>query len=332
MKKILYKNKSIGIAVIFGILFILSGFVLAQEKSGFDVEKEIAGNARKMVETNTIEFKVMKNQIELYTIKRQLDYDIPFPDLKVFNNGRSVLINSFDGTLTFFEKDGIESLKTKIFKGISIKYERTIHAAVDENRLVITLSQPGMKRSMVQYYSADGSLIKDWEVEKGFINGLQYFKQKGLLALSGYEWQNETLIKSLLFFNDSGVLISEIAHNFTNGSFTTDGSLFFGYTSNNYVLYDLSEKKINFTFQSEKVDIIIAAEYLDQKITIVTAKKPILEKGNWYYQDPTFKRFTTNGQIIKAWQEETPLFSYFAFTKSRNELLFKMGKNVISIN
>ncbi len=324
------QNSVCGFTII-GLLLVLSGFAVGQEPASFSVERKIIGAATKSGEKNYCEFRVTEKLTELYSFKIQLDYDIPFPALKVFNSGASILINSFDGTLTFLDKNGDKKFKTKISKEIGAKYERTIQAVVDEDRLVITLSQPGMANSKVQFYDPEGNLINEWAVEKSFINGLQYFKKKDLLALSGYKWQNEALIKSTYFYNSEGKILAETDKNFSKGRFINEGALFSGHTNKNYFLYDIDNEKLISEFHPEEEEIIIASESVNESILIVTTQKPFLEEGKWYYQDPTFKRFTTSGKIIKSWQEKNHLFSTFELEKNRNKLLFKTEDNVISI-
>lgn len=332
MNESIIKNKFVRTFVFLGLSFILLGVALAQEGNNFVVERKVTGGANRFGKKNNIEFKVLKDQVGMYTVKYQVDYDLPIPELRVFDNGQSVLINSFDGTLTFFDANGTEFVKTKIFKGIGAKYERNIVAAIDEDRLAITLSQPGMKHVIFQIYSVDARLIEQWEIMQDFTNGLQYHKEKEIVAISVYSRQTGGLVKSVLFFNDQGKLLSKIYANFTIGKFIKGGQYFSGHTNKGYFLYNLNDKKIVFELKAPDGEIIIDMKYYDQTIAVITTPKPVLEDGKWYYQNPSINLFNTEGQILRSWKDTIPSFSTFGFKKEGRKILFVTNEKIIIIN
>ena len=309
MKKLYSIYKHTGYII---VMIIVSGFaslLSAQENNSFEVKRNITGHAERFGQKNSVEVKVMSNSKEMYSINVELDFDVPFPELKVFDDGAAVLVNSFEGSLTFYDKEGGELVKSYILKDIPVRYERSVYASVSGETLVITLSQPDMDYSVAQLYNKRGQIISHWQVQEKHVSGLCYSDQNQLLAISVYDWQKDMLNKSTVFFNSEGRAISRIPFAYEKEKFAEDGSLFIGYTNNACFVYKVKDNKISFQRRVLKDEMIIDVDYNNKEITIVTTKKPFLEKGKWYYQNPSFTRLNLNGKVIKKWQEKGKPFS-----------------------
>jgi len=328
------KNKIINFSwvssLICGMFLLLTGNTFAQ--SLFSVDKEIIGGAKNSTENNAIHFKVMLNKKKIYTIKKTVDYDIPFPDLKVFDTGASVLLNSFEGSLTFFDKNGIESFSKKIVKNIDVKYERSIQAVVDEDKLVIGLSQPGIKNSLVQIYDSRGDDLGEWYIEQEFINGLQFSNKQKRIALSTHQSQESKLIKSLLIFDDQANLLIKEEANFTKGEFIPNEPLFAARTNKTFFLYNFQTEKFISNVNVPSGEIILDFDYDDQNFFLVTSPKPFLEAGEWFYQNPIFAIYNFSGKEQRSWKENISPFSKFRFERIDLKIKFVTNKKTIQIN
>jgi outer membrane protein assembly factor BamB len=316
---------------ILGVLLFVVGFSLSQQENPFRIERTIADHAKTNGEKITVNYTVYKDGDTIYAHNKSVDYDIPVPELAVFSTGQSVMVNSFDGTLTFFNVQGQAEKETQILKGLVVKYERSIKLAVDGAHLVLTLSDPGLKEVLLQIYNSDGQILKQWKIEEEFVNGLSYSEKAGAMAVSVFEWKGDKLVKSVLFYNDRGELLSSKPANFTKGVFINDAQIFAGQTNKECFLYNLATSKTIFNYNVADGEMIIGTNYSDPIFNLVTTKTPRLEEGKWYYDNPSIKQFNNHGELLKSWTENVPSFSTFGFEQDGSQLLFVMDAKAITI-
>jgi len=294
------------------VLIIVTVFIslsAAQEHNIFKVKRRLSRRAEKFGQKNFVRYTVINKGNPIYSIRLELDYDLPFPELKVFDDGAAVLVNSFDGSLSFYNRQGLKTARSYIQKEIAVRYERSVYAAVSGAILAVTLSQPDMKYTLVRLYTKKGQPISRWRVPEKLVSGLCYSDQNQLLAVAVYGWSGDRLNKFTLFFNEKGRKISQIPYGYKNGKFFRNGRLFIAYSNKICFVYNVKENKINFRYLVPKNAIITGAEYLNETVTIMHTPKPFLEKGKWYYQSPSFTRLNLKGEVIKEWQERGKLFS-----------------------
>jgi len=156
------------------IFSFLTGMAFAQSVSKYTVDRNISGNAEKFGEKNSVDFKVLENENKIYSIEIEIEFDVAIPGIKVFDDGSSVIINSFEASLTFYNNQGSEIIKSKIMKDLGVAYERSIYSYISENLIAISLSQPDINYSIIQIYNNQGQLIDNWQLNKNHINGLSF--------------------------------------------------------------------------------------------------------------------------------------------------------------
>ena len=300
--------------LIFGVS--LTAVLIAQENKIYSTKRDVSGGAQKFDEKNALEYKVFENSKKLYSINIELEYDIPFPKLEVFDNGYSVLINTFESSLTFFNKSGQELVKNKILKDLPVEYERSVYSTISKDLLAISLSQPKMEYSIIQIYNNQGQLISNWDLDEKYINGLAYSSISDLLAVSVYNWRENNLKKTTLFFKSDGIEISRVPYNFTNGKFVENEIIFIGYANEILFVYDLEEIKINFKKSAIENGLILLAEYINGEVFILQAENPYLEKGIWYYKNPNINSFDVNGNLSLIYEIECKPFSECKLVKN----------------
>jgi len=313
------------------IFLIFNVSVFAQSSGEFSVERKITGNADKFGEKNSINYQIFENENEKYSIHIEKIYDAPIPALKVFEDGSSVLINTFDATLTFYNSTGTELLKVKIRKDFHVVYERTVHSYISGKYLAISLSQPDKAYSIIQIYNNQGSLVYSWDINENKINGLIYSYKDSKLAVSLIKWPHNKLLKSTIFYQSDGSEISQAAINFTKGFFINKSNVFVGYTNDNYFLFDYSKKELVLDESPNADEMILLVEYIDNEVFVVSAEKPILNHGKWFYKKPTIFRYDLTGNSKSQYKFDSNLFSEFILLGSGESLTFKTEEQIFHV-
>lgn len=314
-------NKLIKVLI---FILVLTVLIFGQNNNIYSVNKNITGNAEKFGEKNIIEFTVLENELELYRVNVNLEYDIAVPDLKVFEDGRSVLINSFEASLTIYDNEGSEYLKTKMIKDLAVEYERSVYSSISGEHVAVSLSQPDRDYSTIQIYNSLGQLIENWQLPEKFINGLSYSNNNDLLSISVYDWHKGSLEKSTLFLQSDGKNISKVPHNFTNGKYVEKENIFIGYTNEICFIYDIKENKILHTRQSLNNKMILLADYIDNLLIIIDVDQPYLENGKWFYRDPDSRGFEIRGDYIFIRDNKiSNPFSEYELVKSKSGIYLK---------
>jgi hypothetical protein len=314
------------------MLICATGLLSARQINLYKSERIVAGNAKESGEKNYLEYHVLKDDQKIYVVGIELDYDIPFPVLKVFDNGASVLISAFEASLTFYNSSGKIILKSNILKDFNVEYERSLYSAISGDYLAISLCPNKADYTIVQIYNNLGQIIDDWQFQEKFMDGLSFSSTANLLAISVHNWQQNNLSKSTIFFDSNGAQISKIPFSFTKGQFVESENIFVGYSNDNCYVYNFELKKINFESRSIEDEMILMAEYIHDKIFIVIAEKPYLEKGDWYYINPTFRVVDIMGDLRMQTNIKSKPFSKYELLKNDASIKFKTENELIQIN
>jgi len=316
-------------ALLIILIFLVN--ISAQNSPEYSVERKITGNADKFGEKNIIDYQVYENDKELYSVQVEIDYDAPIPALKVFDDGYSVLINSFDVSLIFYNDEGSEIINSKIVKELNVEYERTVHSYISGNYLIVSLSESDKNYSIIQIYNNQGRLINSWQINENQINGLSYSHNDNKLAISLIKWPHNKLQKSTIFYQSDGSEISQVANNFKKGFFINKTDIFAGYSNENYFLFKYSKNEMILNKSINKNEIILLLEYIDNKIFVVSAEKPILNDGKWFYKNPTVYSYDVKGNTKSQFKFDSNLFSEFMLLGSGERLIFKTEEQIFHV-
>jgi hypothetical protein len=303
----------------------------SQQTKVFNVKRNVIKSSEQPEEINIIEYGIFEGTNKIYAIQLQLHYDVPIPGIKIFEDGSSVIINSFDASLTFFNSKGDEVNKVKIIKDIEVAYERSVYSCVSEDELAIAFMQSEKTASLIQIYDKNGMMIENWNVAEKFINGLCYSNSSQIVAISVFKRQEQELKKSTLFFERSGKQLAKVPYNFTNGQFAENGKLFIGNTNQESFAFDATKKQIKFKQQALENKMILLTKLANDKIFIIQSDKPYLEKNKWVYQNLVFQMFNKEGILQYEQEKNCQPFSEYKLIESEDGIAFQTDKENIRI-
>jgi hypothetical protein len=318
------------IAVLLLIMIFLMP-LLARQSSVYRVERSVTGHAQKFSEKNIVLFRVYENDAEKYVISKEYGYDIPLPDLKIFENGAAVLINAFDARLTFYDAAGNEISQAEILKEADADYERAVYSAVSQEFVVIALTQPANDYLLINLFDSQGQFIRTFRVNEKHINGLSYSNNLNVIAVSVYNWPGNTLSTSSLFFDNSGSQISKTDVGFSKGMFFDESNVFIGYSNNSCFLYDVTDMSVHYFKKPSDKEMILSATYYKDQVIIARAARPVLQAGTWLYKNPLFTLYDTKGRQIGEKIIDIRLFSEFNWLENPSGLHFKTENQSIPV-
>jgi len=318
---------------IFIIIFLINSIVAAQSiNKKYVADKKISGGSEFVGEYNIVVYSVkLSDGTLLYKISNKTDYDIPYSGIEVFNDGSSVLISAFYGTLTFFTNNGIKLSEKKIIEDIGVEYERSVKSVVDNNILLILFKEQNENFSTIQKYNSDGELEKSLEIEIININSLAYSGNLNQIYLSHIEWDSRgSANKIISLINKDGELQKSYDAEFDKGFFTEDNQ-FIAFSNKSLLSINADNLEINFQNKTANDELYIDVTASKNLIVAVKAKPPKLQNGKWYYKNPTILKLDLSGKLIEKYEVETNSFSEYGFNRSDNNLKFTAGKEIVII-
>ncbi len=318
---------------IFIIIFLINSIIAAQSiNKKFTVEEKISGGSEFIGDYNIVVYSVkLSDGTLLYKISNKTDYDIPYSSIEVFDDGGSVLINAFYGTLTFFTNSGTKLSENKLRENIGVEYERSIKSVVDNNILLILFKEQNEKFSTIQKYNSDGELQRRFEIDVININSLAYSETKNQIYLSHIEWDSRgSANKIVSLINEDGELQKSYDAEFDKGFFTEENQ-FIAFSNKSLLSINTENLEINFQNETTNDELYIDVTASKNLIVAVTAKPPKLQNGKWYYKNPTIIKLDLSGKLIEKNEVETNSFSEYGFNRYNNDLEFRAGKDFVII-
>ncbi len=316
----------------FIIILIINSLIFAQSiNKKYLVEENISGGSESVGEYNIVEYSIKSVDDKLlYKISNKTDYDIPYAGIELFDNGSSVLISSFYGTLTFFSNHGTKLKELKLSEALGFEYERSIKSIVDNNTLLVIYQEDNSDHSTLKKYNSNGTLEKSFELEETNINGLAYSKFLNQIYISSVVWGNSGSINKVLsLINEDGELLKSYNANFEKGFFGDSQFIAFS----NKSLLSINTKNLEINFQNKQIN---DEQYLDvtlsnKSIVAITAKPPKLSDGKWFYKNPSVIKMDLSGKLIEKSVVEINSFSKFSFKRTNAFLQFIAGYKSITI-
>ncbi|MCF6270187.1 MAG: hypothetical protein L3J41_10775 [Melioribacteraceae bacterium] len=302
---------------IFIIFLLLCGSIFSQSlNKKYNVTQRFIGDAKEVGEYNFVEYSVKSNSgKELYQIVDKVDYDIPYSKLEIFNDGSSVLISSFYGTLTFISNNGTKTKTIKIKNDIEVEYERSIKSISDENNLVVLFNELNGNYSTIQKYNTTGNILNEFTIDITDVNGIAYSKKLKQVFVSMVTWKDSgSLEKKVVTINNGGEIEKAFKTNFEKGFFTEDNK-FIGISNKSVFSINTVNLKMDYEIKAEENSIFIDVTENSNSLIVAQAKNPELKEGEWYYKNPTIIRLDSSGTVVMRNNLKTELFKNYKFQK-----------------
>ncbi len=262
------------------LLLLTSSFLLAQN---FSVEREIVSAAKTKNDFTILKYTIKNSQGEITaTIIKNISYDLPFPALKVFGDGSSVLISVFDAKLEFYGKKGEFLSETSLAE--NYEYERSILPALSKNLFACAMCEPKLKNAKIFLFGKNGTKLNEFEAGIKNVTGIEINNEGNLLALSGINQTASGDFPLTEFTTNSGEIIFQIAQRFNSGKFFNESNEFLGWNKRKLFVVSLKDKSVKNEYFSPNGSLIITA-FPDNNIWYVTYANAKIVNKHWIYSD-----------------------------------------------
>lgn len=317
---------------IFIAILLINSIVFAQSiNKKYFVEEEIYGGSKSVGEFNLVVYSIKTaNNKLLYKISNKTDYDIPYSGIEVFDNGSSVLINAFYGTLTFFNSTGSKIKEAKLSESLGFEYERNIHTVVDNNSLLVVFREENKDHPILQKYSSSGMLEKNFKLNQTNINGVAYSEVLNQIYISSVKWNNSgEMSKEISLINGEGQLLKSYNANFEHGYFTDDNR-FVAFSNKSLLAINTENLSVAFINKLTNNKLYLDVAESNGTIFAAAANAPKLQNGKWVYSNPTILKLNSNGKIFEK-KNIDATFSGFGFRKIKTSVKFLTDNKAIII-
>ncbi len=279
------------------IFFVVIFLSFPLNGQNYIAERNITGGASRFGEMNLVEFTVSDEEgNSLYKIKKQVDYDVPFPGISLFDDGSSVVVSVFDASLEFYNVSGELERRIILTEGIKPDYERSIFVSASDNFLMTAMIDGDNLNPLLTKLDKRGGKIFSWNSGEDGISLVEYSYDLNIVVVSGHNWSDEQLVKSTIIYDSQGNKRYTFPFMVKKGFFSGDYFICFdteGVKTINLKNFSVSEEKI-----TTNGGLVIDAAIYSGGIYALVSARPVFE-GQWFYPEPELIKFEMSGKELE---------------------------------
>ncbi len=311
------------------ILLVLFLFVSSVGAQQFKVKRNLLHVAKTKDDFNKLSFVVSDNNgKQIYSVEKNVPYDLPFPALKVFPSGGSVLISVFDAKLEFFNAKGEFTNEIKLAD--NFEYERSIVTSLSNNLACFAVCEPKLKKSVITLTDSKGTVLQQFDFVTKNVTGLAISDDDNLVAISGLNWQGDKEETRTEFLNVKNNDVTSAELLFDDGFFFENNSKFAGWTNKEIFVFDLKNKKIlSRRFFTDSY--LKTAAFFDNKIWYVSFENVKIKNNKWYYSNISLTAWGFWKDSVISKRLSFNNVEEIGFSK-RNILYLKIDNNIVDCN
>jgi hypothetical protein len=270
----------------------------------------------------------------LYEISREVPFDQQFPALHVSDEGQSVLLQSFDGRIEFYDAAGRRVGVVSPFVDEAPEFERIFKCSLADDRAVFLFSSPLEKNVNLIMTNLNGQ--QKWKTRLPNTDaGEVFMSQSGNHILAGSYTSNGQLILSSTLLDGNGQVLRTFPFLFRYADVSTDDSRFVLSDRNRVVIGSMvgtDEPAMWSTVRKE--DIVTEVRFVEDRIAVVVESVSI-STGTPVYHDPTLVLLNEQArQVLRKQIESTsgaPAFlevlgDTLTLSSGKNRMMLKLDR------
>ncbi len=276
----------------------------AKAEQGF-YEKKISQTAVQPGERSVIEFQVLDKAGQLrYSLTKSLDYDIPHPVLKSWDEGGAVLLNSFEGSVEFYTADGFFNRKVILSGHPSSPYEQSLYGCPSGDKLAIALCHPAGAATLLTILDRAGNTLQQSDINLTGISMLAYDARSDRTALSGIVWMGDSMAFRTVVLHSLHQIEGDLTCHLIGGFYDNQSRLW-GW--NKKSAFCLSQNDDNSTgrfplevYRVPDQEIMLDMVWGAEGITLLTSDIPTYRDGAWQYDNLRLIKLDDQGAVAAS--------------------------------
>jgi len=284
----------------FGLILLSSALVsmaVAQQGGEATADVTIRAGAKKWPESNRWTATVKRGGEDRahYTLEKEIPYGAPYPAIqRIDPDGRSLVVDSFDGVVELYDSRGSLVTTWKPFPGCRPDHERILKCLPVKNGIVFLCSDPGS--GSARLIKTDIRLDVLWtRTLAGSLAGeLAVSGDGGIFAVCSYISDPEFRFETLIMEADGGVL-QALSSLFRTGDFDNEGNRFLLTDGRCVFLGNLRGNLMVTTWRvPERENVVSCARLIPEGGCLVVLQRVKADVGGLLYTEPQL--LTLNGE------------------------------------
>jgi hypothetical protein len=295
------------------------------------IVKEIKNiETKNLYDDTELEFNVYDTVDKLiYTVSKNVVYDMPHPGATVFDDGSLVLINSFDASIEFYDNAGSFVKSISLFNDREVTYERSIYFDAVKNLLTVMVSQPEFEQSDIFIINSNAEIVNTWKFETNFSTGIKLSDDLNYAAVSGYTWGDDAIDVTKIYSIEGKTLYS-FPFKFRQAKFF--GSSFIGITNKTAALVNIENGDLNYKIDSGEDKLFKGFIISEGTVDLLETDKPYLDSGKWIYKSLMLKSINTDGNIVSEKLVINNPFDNLNIIERNGKQQILIDEEIISVN
>lgn len=283
------------------IILLLLGMTVITTAQQYKVEMNINGGAKNISETNKVEY-IVKNQNgdEVYSILKEVNYDIPYPAAEVYDDGSLVVVRAVDTKIWFYNSLGQLEKKSFIKENAKVNYERTVHMDANDDKAALLIADPTINEdSKIKIYDNSGNLLGAEQIKGNMGAGINLSRDSRRTAVSVSYWEGTELFERTIILDADLNTVAEFPLSFSWAEFSTETREFLGFNNKTLFLTDLENQELLFKKELQN-ELFADAKIIEGEIVAAIRGRTELKNGKWVSDKFTVKRFDKNGMTLSS--------------------------------
>lgn len=269
----------------------------ARRSGAFYAETEIRAEAEKYPEMNSWTTTVYARGGETrYKLSREVPYDVPFPTIYVADDGRSVLVISFDGLIEFHDQGGTLVRKISPFPLATTDYERVITCSVAGDRTAFVVSESRGTNARLIVTDLEGHETQNIQLT-GEHAGQVFVSNSGSHVLAGSYSSDDKIRLSTVLFDRLGKPIREFDLLFRHADISEDDELVVVADRNALLIAGLDARGPAMRWTTGSTGKVITDVKVVGRFAAAVVEAISMEEGKPVYNSPTLMVVDRTGQV-----------------------------------
>jgi hypothetical protein len=214
-----------------GLLLLSASLVspaAAQRSGEATAEVSVRGGAKRWPEANRWTATVKRGGEDRvsYTVEKEVPYGAPYPAIQTIDpDGRSLVVDSFDGVVELFDAAGILVRTWKPFAGSGPDHERILKCVAAKDGVVFLCSEPGSVSARVMKTDINLKMLWSRTLSGQSAGELVVSGDGGIVAVCSYSSDPGFLFETLIV-DAGGAVLGALPSLFRAGDIDPEGDRF----------------------------------------------------------------------------------------------------------